>query len=264
MINTFKIRKFAALLLNGFLTVIAFVIGNIYFGFFGGLGCMAIGLILGTVIALKLLQNPFSDMIEGKGILALNIDSTGVIHPFILAVRPPYIKGKVNGNQVDDVFNRDTVMQITPAKKGSTTVEITKDGGLNIDLDGKTAQDARFAFLHYPVILYNDQIKSVITKSFLSNEEKDTFAEHGVLYLNRKMEELTSVVRDFGRHVVETLKPKGSLFQNKWVLIIIAVAVVILIAMFAPGIIQAVKGTMGNAASAMETATANGNAFTPR
>ena len=62
--------------------------------------------------------------------------------------------------------------------------------------------------------------------------EKDTFAEHGVLYLNRKMEELTSVVRDFGRHVVETLKPKQSLFKNKWVIVIIIIFAVILLIIF--------------------------------
>ena len=114
MFNPFKLKKMGALLFNSFIGAIMFYIGLLYYGFFGGLGFLMAGVILGYLIGSALLNNPFSDMLEGQGILALNIDSTGIIKAFILAVQPPYLTGNLLGNKVNDVFNRSSV---SPAPK---------------------------------------------------------------------------------------------------------------------------------------------------
>lgn len=239
MINQFVIRRWASILLTGLLTVISFFIGLNFFGFLYGLACMALGLFISFFIATALIRNPFTGMLEGRGLLALNIDSTGVIKPFNVAVSSPYIVGSLGRKRVTDVFDRDTVFQLTAPKKTEKNLEYT-DTGIKIELTEKEYNKARFALYHYPVLIWNEQVNSILTKEFFSDKEKDAFSEHGVLYLNRKMEELTSAVRDFGRHVVELTKPASNIFKSKWTWIIIGVLVVILVVLFAPSVFNAV------------------------
>ena len=263
-VNMFVIRKFAALLLCSFISVIMFAIGNIYYGFMWALGWFAIGIILSFLMGNLLLKNPFTSMLEGKGILALNFDSTGIIQPFLVALQPPYIKGKLNGEKINDVFDRATVWNLTPPVENDTPAKFNEDKTIEIKLSEGDYNKAKFGLYHYPVIIYNAQIKSLLTKDFFSNNEKDAFAEHGVLYLNRKLEELTSVVRDFGRYVVELTKPKANFFQSKWVIWIVITVFIIVIAMFAPYIWKAISGGLGSAAESIKTAGGATAAITPR
>lgn len=137
--------------------------------------------------------------------------------------------------------------------------------GLKIELDELEMNKARFALFHYPVLIYNEQLGTVVTKDFLSEQEKISFAEHGVLYLNRKMEELTSVVRDFGRYVVELTKPQGgSIFTKWWVWVIVIILVALLVIMFAPSVMKVMGATVSSASGAVQTATAGGNPVTIR
>ena len=130
-------------------------------------------------------------------------------------------------------------------------------------MDEKRLNEARFAMFHFPVILYNDQLKSVITKGELSKTEKNTFAHHSVLYLNRQMEALTFAIRDFGRYIVETMKPKTDIFKSKVFWIIIAVVVIILLALFAPAVMNAIGGFAGNTGSIIPGGSSSAATVTP-
>lgn len=259
-LNVFKMKKWAGLLLIGFLSTMSYMIGSIYYDFLLALVCFGAGLVVSVMLASVLISNPFQKMLEGQGILCLNIDSTGIIRPFVVAVKPPYISGKIGKNKVSDVFNRSTVFSIAgPEKMGKMEriKEGDKMGGFNISISYDEYNEARFGMFHYPVIIYNQQIKSLITKDFLSSVEKDTFAEHGVLYLNRKVEELSSAVRDFGRYVVETLKPASSWYQSKWFIIVIVGLLVLILAMFAPAVIQQIQGFASTAGSGVGKAASS-------
>lgn len=251
MINPFKWKKYIALIILAMLTPLGWVLAGYKWGILGSIGGLFLGLAIGLFTATLMLKNPFSDMLEGKGILALNLDSTGIITPFIMKVKSPYVSGKLKGSHVTDVFDRDAVMQLSTPINSPNPAVIKDDKTITIVLNEEAYNKARFALYTYPTIIYNEQIKSVLTKDFLGDKEKDSFAEHGVLYLNRKMEELTSSIRDFGRYVVETLKPKTSLFASKWVWIIIIIIVGVLIAMFAPAIMSAIKGSMSKGAEVL-------------
>lgn len=251
MLNMFKVKRIVALTVPPVLTVLMFYLALITWGLLWSLAFMLTGVVISLIIGTLLLKNPFTAMVEGKGILALNIDSTGVIRPFIVGVKAPYIRGKIGGKKIEDAFNRDTVTHIARPQKANKLLEETEKGGIKIEITNEEYNKGRFALFHYPVILYNEQIGTIITKDFLSEKEKETFAEHGVLYLNRKVQELTSVVRDFGRHVVETLRPKDSLLTNKWVWIVIAILVIILIVMFAPAILDVMSNLGNNAIGAV-------------
>lgn len=242
MINPHVVKKWGALLLTGLFTTIAFFIGLTVYNFLFALIFMGGGLVISALLGNLLLDNPFRSMLEGRGVLALNIDSTGVIRPFIMSVRSPYVEGKLNNSLKSDVFDRDTVLNLAaPQEAGLVQQGTGKDGKVRIALvlSEEDYNKGRFALFHFPTIIFNEQINSIITKDFLSNEEKTAFAEHGVLYLNRKMEELTSAIRDFGRHVVENLKPKGFNISSGWVIAIIIIALIILLILFAPNIMQA-------------------------
>lgn len=267
LINPFVLRKYAALIFGPLITILLFYIAVIYYGLVIGIIFYLIGIILSVITGSLFLKTPFSAMLEGKGLICFNYDSTGILRPFIVNLQAPYIKGKFNKREVKDVFDRATVINLAAPIKNSTSAEMITEppkegekdmrGGIKIELDEKEYNAARFGLFHYPVLIWNDQIKSIITKDWLGNKEKEVFAEHGVLYLNRTMENLTSYVRDFGRYIVEVLKPKESMFKNKWVIIIIGVFLVVLGLMFAPAIINAVKGSAATITSAAQTAGAS-------
>ena len=252
MLNTFVIKKYAALIMAAFIPTMAFTIGNVFYGFWQGLGALTLFIILSVVIANLLLKNPFTSMLEGKGLLCLNIDSTGIIKPFILKVIQPYVAGKLGNDSVNDVYNRSTVYSMAnPVEEGTATEE--KEGGITVRIDQEKFNQSRFGLYHYPTLIYNGQLKSLVTKDFLSEKEKSGFAEHGILYLNRKMEELTGVLRDFGRYVVELTKPKLGLLQNKWFWIIIIGLLILMALLFAKPIINSISGAKETLMGAAQT-----------
>lgn len=255
MFNVFVVKKWSSLLLSSFLGAIGFVVGNIYYGLWGGFGFFGGALLLSLVIGNALLKNPFSCLLEGKGILAITMDSTGILQPFIFHVMSPFMVAKLNGMPIRDVFDREAVFQMAEPKVSPRFAIPDGTGGISIDLSVQDFNESRFAMFHYPVILYNAQNNSVITKTDLAEMEKTSFAEHGVLYLNRQMEQLTSAIRDFGRYVVETLKPKTDFLKSKWVIIILVIFVVIMLALFGPSIIETIGGVSSSGGDALATAT---------
>lgn len=262
-INVFVVKKNAVLLLLPMIVCIMYAVGNMFYGLIGGLLFMAGGLLIAWALGTAMLSDPFRKMVEGKGIIVFNIDSTGVINPFIVRVAPPFITGTFMKRDVHDTFDRSAVFNLAAPKEIKKPVEFKENGGIKIDLTEEQYNRGRFALFHMPALIYNSNISSIITKDFLSDTEKEVFAEHTVLYLNRKMEELTSAIRDFGRHIVETLKPGKGLLQNKWVWIILVIAFVILGLLFIKPIIAAIQNFGGNTVQAVGTAS-GGNIFNAR
>lgn len=252
-INFYKVRKWAGLIIGPCLTVLFFYIGTVFWGFLYGIAFFGVGLLLSAFIGNMFIKTPFSEMLEGKGILAVNLDSTGLMNFFVVGLNNPYLRGKYNGQWIKDIFDRDSVFSIAEPKKVKEAANITKDKKLKIEIDMDEYNKARFAFMHYPVLIWNDQVKSLLTKDFFSTGEKDAFAEHGVLYLNKQVEELTVVLRNFGRYVVDQLRPSGGILANKWlwVMIILGIGIVVLAVLFGPAILAQVKGVGSTATSAV-------------
>lgn len=274
MLNMFRVRKVAALLMMGFIPVLLFFLAITFWGLWYGIMFLFTGIILGYVIGNLLLRNPFTQMLEGRGILAINLDSTGVIRPFIVSLAAPYIRGKFSGKEVNDVWDREATFNMAVPVKAGKAVKpdpfasktISEDSKataakFTISLTEEELNQGRFALFHYPVIIWNEQTGSILTKDFFAENEKDAFAEHGVLYLNRKVEELTSSLLNFGRYVIEQLKPQQEWYKNKWVIFIMIFFIIILIALFAPALINTLKGAASNAGGAIKGAA--GGAINP-
>lgn len=242
MMNPFTIRRYIALIMPSLLSPIMFFVGLQMYGFVYGLAGVGFSLLLTMLIGSVLLKNPFTAMLEGQGILAMNISSTGIIKPFLVQVQGAFVKGKLFGKPVNDVFDRSTVMNITPPIKNKKKA-YWEDGKLKIELDEDNYNKSRFGLFQYPCLLYNDAVESFVTKDFLSESEKSVFAEHSILYVKKRLEDLTSAVRDFGRHIVEQLKPTGSLMANKWTWIIVIIMLGLLVVMFAPAVFEQVSST---------------------
>jgi len=254
MLNPFTIKKYVALIINPLIVVIAFFCGIKFYNLWYALGFTLGGIILTTIIGNLLLKNPFTNMLEGNGLLALSMDSTGIIQPFNVFVKGEYIKGTIGGKVISTVFDRNSIFQFgTPItdKKTIFALQGVEEGapgeekvveGLTIKINKQEYGKARFAFMHYPCLIWNNQLGCLVTKEQFSDMEKNALAEHLILYLNRKTDELSIILRDFGRYVVETLKPKSGLLGSKWFWIIMGIGLVILVALFAPAIINAIKG----------------------
>lgn len=249
MVNPFRIKRLAAFALAGWLPGIGLAAGFMFGGMWVGLGAFFGLTILMIFVGGALVSNPFTKMVEGRGLLALKVDSTGIITPFMLRVQSPFIRGKVNGKEFRDAFDRETVFSLTAPREVDEAAVGEENGGIKFSLSEKKLNEGRFALFHYPVILYNAQLQTVITKDWFADEEKKAFAEHGLLYLNRITEDLTTHTRDFGRHVVDLLKPGESIFQNKWFWIIVVAGLLILAVFFLPPLIEGFQGSMGGAVS---------------
>jgi len=251
MINPFVVRKYGALLFMAFLSTIMFYVGLTFYGFAWAMAWFFGGVLLSVVVGSLLLRNPFTIMLEGKGLLAATLDSTGIIRFFNVGLDSPYMKSKDKSVPMEDVFDRDAVFSLAPPVKASKNAT-WKDGKLTIELDEEEINKARFGMFHYPVILWNNQLKSIVTKDWLSTLESESFREHGLLYMNRKLEDLTNHVRDFARHIVELTRPKEQWGTGKWItIVVLVIAFIVLAILLAPKLIELISPLM----SAGETAT---------
>lgn len=103
-------------------------------------------------------------------------------------------------------------------------------------------------------------LKSFMPKTYLTEMENSAFAEHQLMYMNRQTEDLSASVRNFGRYVIESLKPLGSVLQSPWFWIVIILLVGILVIIFLPGIFDAASGAVASTTEAVNS----GPVITPR
>jgi hypothetical protein len=266
MINPFILKKYLALGLGALITGILTEVALISYGIWYALAFMFVGVIISIVVGNMLLKNPFSVMLEGKGILAFDMTSTGIIKPFIVKIAPPYVSGNLRGKEIRDIFDRKAVHTLTAPKKSKGKAEYTEDGGLNLNncLSEDNLNASRFGFFHYPLLIYNSQLKTFITKDWFSEKEMSVFAEHSILYANRKIEDLNSHLRDFARHIVETLRPKGNIFASPWVKWILIIAGIILLALLVPAVIKTISHAGGGVGNAVENIVGGTSTIMPK
>lgn len=228
--NVFVAKRWGSFALLSVAPACVLVLVSVFYGIWIGLGFFFAVILICWLLATVLLKNPFTAMLEGKGILVIDINSTGVLTPFIVRLKNPYVSGRLKGESVKDVYDRDAVYQLDeprkPEKFETIEADLKADGTLIITLSKDRFNRSRFQLFQYPVLFYNSQIKGMLTKDYLSEQEKESFSEHLLLNLNRKLEDLESQMRDFARYVVETTRPKaGGLLQKYWWVIVILVVI---------------------------------------
>lgn len=262
--NMFAWKRRGAFIASMLITVLVYhfliLFSNMTYAIIGMLASVFIWTLLGGFM----IKNPFTDMLEGKGIICMNIDSTGITQPFIVSVNNPYIKGKFRKSVVEDIFDRETANYLKNPKKSHNQAQIDNNGNITFKLTNKELNDAKFGLYGYPMLIYNAQMQSFITKDFLSSIEKSMFAEHTTLYLNQKVSELTGLLRDFGRYVAEQLKPKSSFLTSGPIIAIVVIVIIIILAIL---MFPMIKGFISPAAdgaiTAVQSAAGATQAITP-
>jgi len=265
MINPFKLKKWGAMIIASIIPSLFFVLILRLNGLLYAVAAMLVGGLLSVLIGSSLLRNPFTDMLEGKGLLSINLTSTGVMQAFIMRFDKNFTKGYLNGQEVEDYFDRDNLGTINAPVKGKHVVHKLEDGGICFKLDGKELNDTRFAFNQYPVLFFNSMSNTFFSKEQLSALEKKIISYNKLIFLSKKVEDLTISVKNFARHIVDTLRPKktgGGL--PAWVLIVLVVIVIaiIVVMIIKSGGGGAIGGAINTASQAMPTGS--GSPIIPR
>jgi|GEM_PF-4863694 len=263
LINPFKLKRIIALLLMSIVSVVSFYVGIMFYGFWTAIIIWLLTTFVFIPITSLILKNPFTTMLEGKGLLVLNMDSTGIIEPFIVGLNQPFIMGKYKGQEIKDVFDRKATFHISKPTKLNKSAQITKEGGLKLELTNEELNKARFAFGQYPVLIWNDMIKSLLTKDFIAEKER-SFIEHPLLFMNEQLRELNKNILAFGRYVVETTRPIKEFFaKNKWVVWLIIILLLLGLGIYLfPKIMPAFQHSISAGSSAISQVKSS--TITPR
>jgi hypothetical protein len=219
---------------------------------------MGVYLLIGlmcVIISNTLIKNPFTDMLEGKGLLSINFDSTGIMRPFISEFRSPYIVANSNNKSIKDAYDRNIAIQLSLPVKTKHAWQRIEDSEKNIRgwglfIDDDEFSKSKFVLNQYNVLLWNDQLQTFITKEALGTFESNVLANHIILALKRFIDDLTSNIRNFARHFVDLTKPedKKNIFANPVAIVIMVIAVIgvaILIIMNMPKITASLQGMFG-------------------
>lgn len=256
MFNIFVIKKTMAYILSSMLPLMFFVVGlmitrgNIY----ASLAITFLPIALFWLVFGKLLKNPLTDVVEGKGMAALTLDSTGIIQPFNVSLyQGKYIKGGLHEKEVKDVFDRESVSTLKPSKKG--LYKQFSDGSLLLYLPAKDADAAKFGMMSYVTFIWNKQLESFVTKDVLGDTEHKIFAEHNIRFLNALAEDTHLQIRNFARHAIDQgLRPIKNILKSEIFVYFIVGVLLVVGLIFAPQIIQflgSIFGTFQNAIPAM-------------
>lgn len=258
-LNLNKIKKWMGILMAGFIPSFLVILFFLFrYPLLLVLVAWIVGVIASAVIFSIITRHPLNQLIEGQGLLVLKVDSTGVIQPFIAKVAQPFIKTTINGEEKTSLYDRESVFYLNAPinailtkvglKKKETEgekTEVQETVPINpiqyetfeVKYEKGQEQDITFGFGSFPCLIWNGQLDCFYTKSAFSKLEVDGIVKHMVLYLKKKTEELTSLIRDFARYVVELTKPKaglGDLMGKWWFWLIAIVVVVMLVVMVLP------------------------------
>ncbi|MEM4757775.1 MAG: hypothetical protein QW184_01315 [Nanopusillaceae archaeon] len=235
MININKIKNYASYFIVAFLPLFTFAYVLIfYLDFLLASFFSLITIFVAIIIARRIAYHPLRDLIEGKGVLVLKLDSSGIIKPYIATVNQPFI----SFNKLKSLFDRKMFFYIENPEQAQIKEENEK-----LILE-KPRKQHYFVFeQYYPTLLYNEQMNSFVDKDMLSKLEDNYIISHNLNYIKVKTEELSSILRDFARYVVELTKPKPAFgFLSNWafwiVVIVILAFLFLTIPNFLPSIVQ--------------------------
>lgn len=210
------------------------------------------------IIGNKQLRHAFTDMLEGKGLIAFILDSTGLLATFNVKVNAPKMTGifkNKNIPPIEDIYDIDMMQRLVVPKDAGMTkaYTFTKDEtgiklGEPVDVlilpKGDDKYEKLFAFENRPVFIFNKVLNKFMSRDALAKYEKDIEIKHNALNILKKVQETDVNFRNFGRYLGDQLKPgKTGFFSSslmKYVVIAAIVGMVIfMVVLFLPGILSA-------------------------
>ena len=128
--NLYTAKKWVLFFMDGVIPTMLLVVGLL-----SGLG-LIMSVVLVFVMAFVMafmtslmLKHPLTQLIEGKGMLTMTLDSTGFIETFLVtSENQPFVHGMFRKRQVETMFDRDITQYLIPPQRGRL-VDATMIGG---------------------------------------------------------------------------------------------------------------------------------------
>jgi len=171
--------------------------------------------------------------------------STGIINMFLIKMKNGNIVGKLHGVEVSDIFDRETVFTMKSPVMVKDVATIDDKGNINFTITTPEYNASKFQIYSYPTLIYNSQLGSLLTKEFLSKQEKATMIDHVLLRINKELPQLELTLRNFSRSVIDSMM--SALGGGSWLLwVLVGIVVVVLGFMFVPQLIDQGSGVATN------------------
>lgn len=254
-LNAFAIKKYAGLMVAGVVPTLAFFVtlqieGNVFIASVA----FAVSLMVSMFIGSKIQSNPWQQALEGKGLMLGTFDSSGVINTYLAKVNLPFLHANIAGKEKITIFDRAAMLILrTPGR----AVIDESETELKIMLAKKKFSQSIFSFDGMPFLLYNKTLGDFFNKELLATMEKELFVEHTILYLTRRIEDLSSKVRDFARYIVEQTRPKENFMGSKMFWIILIIVGIVVLALGFPILEKAFSGVAAGASAALPPSMVN-------
>lgn len=276
MISFYKWKKHAVFIMLGFIPLLLFLMvffPTLKFYTIQGIRFMyidpfylvisivaaAVSVLIIMLMGNRWLHHAFTSMLEGKGLITLILDSTGLIGSFNVKINAPKMIANLGKNlpEIDDIYDTDMMHRLIIPKDApmGEGAYYEKDDKGNIKLTGETAKilvlpnedekyDSLFSFENRPVFIYNKVMRKFLSRDALAKYEKDIEIKHNALNILNKVQDTDKSFRDFGRYAGEISKPKKpGLFGSglmRWLIIGAIIALIIFVViLFVPGFLNA-------------------------
>jgi hypothetical protein len=285
MVNLYKYKKWALAYCIGLIPFIVFMVmmtlnQPLIYSAIGTIATMFVMVMLFNVMT----RHPLTQIAEGEGLLLMSIDSTGIINDYVCQVAPPFVSAKVDGKEVKTVYDRNIVhyfkepikataefitsfltpdqtkdpKQVVEALKEEKTIEVEKGEEivtLKLKYRRKDENKLNFQMLNLPCLIYNRNLQVFLSKDDLAKLEMKGTVKHLILYVKKVAEELTSVLKDFARLVIELTRPGllGGITPTNILIIILVIGLIIVGGIY---ILPHLQGAAGSAAAAVAPVTA--------
>ena len=234
IINEFYLKRVIGFMIAGSVPLLTYMLllnsGNI--AIFAGLASILVCVFIGLTIS----KNVFTDMVEGKGILTLDLTSKGVARFFLVKLKGKQVKGKLDGIDIRGFFNRKMLTLIKAPEKVSG--EVTEEGNLTITIPEEKAKEARFVQGDYGMFFYNSILDEFITKEMLFEKEEHVFTDHTILETKKAFLLAEQHLQPFTRMFMEQFNPKKFDFFKSPIAIFLIVIIFLIAAAVAFPMIQ--------------------------
>lgn len=211
MFNEFVIKKFIAYCLASCVPLIAYMLVWGSYDFLTSFSVVIGTIVIGYFVMAYLLKNPFTNALEGKGLLVFDINSTGILGLFNVGVtKSGQVGGNYLGHKIKQFFDRTTIFNLSRSV-GNGTAQVNKiegeesKGGIKIDIDSKEYAKARMGLQHLPVLLYNSQTKTFLTKEWISEDIEKKLHENVLIQTKNDIVDLEMQIKDFNRTFLDKL-----------------------------------------------------------
>jgi len=185
------------------------------------------------IIARKFSDTPLRRVDEGEGLMIIDLNSRGVIKTYVGEIKPPFINVKTSDKEISTLYDRDASFSFELPENIKQVQYVEKDGKkyLVMELPEKKHY---FQFENfYPAFIIDTNTGFIYDKERIGKLEEKYMTKTDLNYLKVKVDELSAILRDFARYVVEQLKPKPAIFGNWifWLVLILIIGLVLVMAM---------------------------------